>query len=127
MHDEMNECCEDRVLHAGRAPAVLAQVGASICCIGPVVAAMFGMTSLAALVKYEPLRSVFAIITFGFLGAAFYMTYRKRPAEVCDSDSVCATRGVDRVRRFNRIMLWIAAAITITVLTFPMWSGWILG
>ncbi|HEX9459047.1 MAG TPA: mercuric transporter MerT family protein [Thermoanaerobaculia bacterium] len=123
----MNERTQERVTRAGMVGSVIAAFGASVCCIGPVVAALFGMTSLAALVKYEPLRPVFAIITFGFLGAAFYMTYRKRPAEVCDPDSVCATRGVDRVQRFNRIMLWIAAAIAVIVLTFPAWSGWILG
>src|SRR6266852_1436936 len=120
----MDERKEQRLARAGMAASVIAAVGASVCCIGPVVAALFGMTSLAALVKYEPLRPVLAIITFGFLGAAFYMTYRKRPAEVCEPDSVCATRGVDRVQRFNRILLWIAAAIAVTVLTFPTWSGW---
>ncbi len=109
------------------AASLIAAFGASICCIGPIAAALFGMTSLAALVKYEPLRPFFAVITFGFLGAAFYMTYRKRPADVCEPDSVCATRGVDRVQRFNRIMLWIAVVVAMIVLTFPTWSGWVLG
>jgi mercuric ion transport protein len=123
----MNEGREKRFARAGMAASVLAAVGASVCCIGPVVAAMFGVTSLAALVKYEPLRPLFAVVTVGFLGVAFYMTYRRPPAEECAPDSVCATRGVDRVNRFNRIMLWIAAAVAVVVLTFPTWSGWILG
>lgn len=123
----MNERREQRVARAGMAASVAAAVGASVCCIGPVVAAMFGVTSLAALVKYEPLRPLFAIITFSFLGVAFYLTYRKRPAEACEPGSLCATRGVDRVQRLNRIMLWIAAVIAVVVLTFPTWSGWILG
>ena len=123
----MNERTEARVTRAGMAASVLAAFGASVCCIGPIVAAMFGMTSLAALVKYEPLRPYFAVVTFALLGIAFYMTYRKRPAEVCEPGSMCATRGVDRVQRFNRIVLWIAAAVAIIVLTFPTWSGWVLG
>lgn len=123
----MNEGREERFARAGMAASVLAAVGASVCCIGPVVAAMFGVTSLAALVKYEPLRPLFAVVTIGFLGVAFYMTYRRRPAEECAPDSVCATRGAERVNRFNRIMLWIAAAVAVVVLTFPTWSGWILG
>jgi hypothetical protein len=99
----------------------------SACCIGPVVAAMFGITSVAALVKYEPLRPFLAVITLGFLGVAFYMTYRRRPAEECAPGSVCATRGVDRLNRFNRIMLWIATVVALVALTFPTWSGWIVG
>ena len=84
------------------------------------------ITSLAALVKYEPLRPIFAIVTITFLGVAFYMTYRRRPAE-CAPDSVCATRGVGHINRFNRIMLWIATSVAVVVLTFPTWSGWMLG
>ena len=109
------------------AASVLAALGASICCIGPIAAALFGMTSLAALVKYEPLRPLFAIITLAALGFAFYTTYRKRPAEACEPGSVCAKHGVEGVQRLNRIMLWIAAAMAVLVLTFPTWSGWILG
>jgi len=123
----MNERTDERFARAGMAASILTALGASVCCIGPVMAAMFGMTSLAALVRYKSLRTVFATITIGILAGAFYMTYRRRPAEECAPDSVCATRGVDRVNRFNRIMLWIATAVTLVVLTFPTWSGWILG
>jgi len=123
----MNERREERFARAGMAASVVAAVGASVCCIGPVAAAMFGVTSLAALVKYEPLRPLFAVVTIGFLALAFYMTYRRRPAEECAPHSVCATRGVDRVTRFNRIMLWTATVVAVVVLTFPAWSGWILG
>lgn len=123
----MTEQKEGRLARAGMAASVAAAVGASVCCIGPVVAAMFGVTSLAALVKYEPLRPLFAIVTLAALSVAFYMTYRKRPVETCAPDSVCATRGVDRVQRFNRIMLWTATAVALVVLTFPTWSGWVLG
>src|SRR5258708_19248269 len=110
----MNERTQERVTRAGMAGSVIAALGASVCCIGPVVAALFGMTSLAALVKYEPLRPVFAIITFGFLGAAFYMTYRKRPAEVCEPDSISAPRAVDRVQRFNPLLPFTAPPIPST-------------
>ena len=122
----MNERKNQRLARAGMAASVFASLGASVCCIGPVVAAMFGMTSLAALAKYEPLRPLFATVTFAFLAAAFYMTYGRQPAAECEPDSVCATHGVDRMQRLNRIILWIAAAIALIVLTFPTWSGWIL-
>ena len=122
----MNERTDQRLARAGMAASVIASVGASICCIGPVVAALFGLTSLAALAKYEPLRPVFGVVTLVFLGIAFYMTYRRQPVVECAPDSVCATPAIGRLQRINRIMLWIAAAVAAIVLTFPTWSGWIL-
>jgi len=123
----MNERTEQRLARAGMAASVAAAFGASVCCIGPIVAAMFGMTSLAALVKYEPLRPLFGVVTVVLLAAAFYMTYRNRPAEACVPGSVCETQGVGRIQRINRVALWIAAALALIVLTFPTWSTWLLG
>ncbi len=112
---------------AGLAASVAAAVGASICCIGPIAAAFLGLTSFGALVKYEPLRPILTLITLLFLGTAFYLAYRKRPAEACEPGSVCATHGPTRVQRINRIALWIVTAIVLTILTFPTWSNWVLG
>jgi mercuric ion transport protein len=118
---------EQRLARAGMAASVAAAFGASLCCIGPIVAAMFGVTSLAALVKYEPLRPLFSAMTVVMLAAAFYMTYRKRTAQACAPGSVCATQGVDRVQRINRVALWIASTLALIVLTFPTWSTWVPG
>ncbi len=112
---------------AGLAAAVAAALGASICCIGPILAAFLGLTSFGALVKYEPLRPLFAVITVAFLGTAFYFAYRRRPAEACEPGSICATQGPTRVQRINRLVLWIATGIVIVILTFPTWSNWVLG
>ncbi|HEV7243145.1 MAG TPA: mercuric transporter MerT family protein [Thermoanaerobaculia bacterium] len=109
----------------GMAASVATALGASICCIGPIVAVMFGMTSLAALAKYEPLRPVFGLVTVALLAVAFYATYK--PTVECDPGSVCATQGPDRVQKFNRIALWLATATAIIVFTFPTWSAWVLG
>ena len=122
----MDERKQQNLARAGMVGSVAAAFGASVCCIGPIVAAMFGMTSLAALVKYEPLRPFFASVTVVLLIAAFYATYRKRPAEACASGSACDVRP-DRWRRTNRITLWITAVLALIVLTFPTWSTWLLG
>ena len=114
-------------LRAGLAVSVIAALGASICCIGPIAAAFLGFTSLAALVKYEPLRPVFSVITLAFLGSAFYLAYRKPPAEDCEPGSVCATHGPARVQRINRIALWVVTSVVLIILTFPTWSNWVLG
>ena len=92
-----------------------------------IVAVMFGMTSLAALAKYEPLRPIFGVVTAALLTLAFYMTY-KRPAEAaCDPESICATQGLDRMQKINRAAVWTAAIVAVAMFTFPSWSGWIVG
>lgn len=123
----MNEQKEQTFTKAGLTASVAAAVAASICCIGPIAAAFLGLTSFGALVKYEPLRPVFSVVTLAFLGGAFYLAYRKRPAEVCAPGSLCAIQGPTRVQRINRIVLWVVTAVVLIILTFPTWSNWVLG
>ena len=122
----MDDVKQARVAQIGMAASIATAFGASICCIGPIAAVTFGMTSLAALAKYESLRPVFGGVTALLLGFAFYATYRRPPA-ACEPGSVCATRGVDRTQKINRFVLWLATAVAVIVFTFPTWSGWILG
>ncbi|HEX9406384.1 MAG TPA: mercuric transporter MerT family protein [Thermoanaerobaculia bacterium] len=121
---DMNEQKEQSLTKAGLAASVMTAVAASICCIGPIVAAFLGFTSFAALVKYEPLRPFFSAITVAFLAGSFYLAYRKRPAETCEPGSLCAKHNVPR---FTRLLLWTVTAIVVVVLTFPTWSNWVLG
>lgn len=123
----MNTEKETSLTRAGLAASVAAAAGASICCIGPIAAAFLGLTSFGALVKYEPLRPILSIVTLAFLGGAFYLAYRKRPAEACEPGSLCAIQGPTRVQRINRIVLWVVTALVVIILTFPNWSNWVLG
>lgn len=123
----MNADQDQSLSRAGLAASVVAALGASICCIGPIAAAFLGLTSFGALVKYEPYRPFFSVVTLALLGGAFYLAYRKRPAEVCEPGSLCATQGVTRMRNINRVILWIVTAIVLVILTFPTWSNWVLG
>lgn len=123
----MDTINEASLTKAGLAASIVAAVGASICCIGPIAAAFLGLTSMGALVKYEPYRPVLTMVTFAFLAGAFYLAYRKRPTEACETESLCATQGVTRVQKINRIVLWIVTAVVLSILTFPTWSSWVLG
>jgi len=123
----MNEQTARSLTKAGLAASVVAAFGASICCIGPIAAAFLGLTSFGALVKYEPFRPILTVITLAFLAPAFYLAYRKRSAEACEPDSVCATHGATRMQRINRTVLWIVTAIVLIILAFPTWSNWVLG
>lgn len=123
----MDDTKETSIAKAGLAGSIVAAVGASICCIGPIAAAFLGLTSMGALVKYEPYRPVLTVVTLAFLAGAFYLAYRKRPAEACESGSLCATEGVTRVQKINRIVLWFVTGLVVLILTFPTWSNWVLG
>lgn len=112
---------------AGLATAVATAFAASLCCIGPILAATLGLTSLGGLVRFESLRPLFGGFSVASLGLAFVSAYRSRNSPECEPGSVCDVHGRDRVNRLNRIVLWVATVITIIVLTLPTWSNWILG
>ncbi len=123
----MDERRRLRLRNAGLAGGIATAVAASVCCIGPILAATLGLTSLGAMARYESLRPWFAAISIGFVAVAFVLTYRNRRDSACEPGSLCEVHGPDRVTRLNRIVLWIAAVIVVIVLTFPTWSNWILG
>ena len=96
--------------------AVVAAVGASICCIGPVVLTALGAGALsAAAIKFEAYRPAFLIVTVAFLGAGFYRTYRPSAAESCAPDGTCQPSS----RRVAKVVLWLATVLAILLVTFP--------
>lgn len=71
----------------------------------------------------EDYRPIFIILTFGFLGSAFYFTYRPRGASANGGKSGGASTarpsGRDGMMAFNKIMLWAVTVIAIVFLFFP--------
>jgi len=100
------------------AGAIIAAVAASICCLGPLVLLALGVGGawMGSLTALEPYRPVFILITFGFLGYAFYRIYRKSRAEECQPGSYCAN---PKSNRLNKIVLWIATAFVLVLLVVP--------
>lgn len=91
---------------------------ASICCLGPLVLVGLGLGGLglaAGLSKYRP---VFLALTAIFLGAVFYLTYRKR--EVACADGSCQLRSGSKAMK---TALWIITALAIALAMFPYWYG----
>ncbi|UPT75372.1 MAG: mercuric transporter MerT family protein [Elusimicrobiota bacterium] len=99
--------------------AALASAGlASICCLGPLIAAGLGLGSLglaAGLSKYRPL---FLTMTGVVLAVAFYLAYRKR--SVACVDGSCELRSGGRAMKAG---VWMVAALAAAMATFPSWSG----
>jgi mercuric ion transport protein len=106
--------------------ASIAAIGAaflaSLCCIGPILFVTLGIgAGLAS--QFEPLRPVFIVLTMGLLALGFYSVYGRRPA--VDADASCSVENscaAPRNRTRDKVILWIAAAVVLIVLTFPQWS-----
>ncbi len=102
--------------------AIGGALGASACCIGPVVLSLLGAGALgAAAVQLEPYRPWFISLTVLLVGAAFYGAYRPNQAETCE-DEACTPRS----RRTAKVLAWIVAASAAIVIAFPYYIGWFI-
>ena len=101
---------------------LLAAVGASLCCVLPVVVAFAGVGSAAFGAMFEPYRPYMIGATLLLLGFAFHRAYRPQATECAPGES-CA---VPENRRRQRLLLWIVAVVAMLLLTFPYYIGWIL-
>lgn len=91
---------------------------ASLCCIGPLVAAGLGLGAFGGAAFFESVRPYLLVVTAGLLGAAFYLTYRKKPEEKCE-EGVC----VVIPKRSQKLALWIVAAVALPLAAFPYYSS----
>lgn len=112
----MNDAANTRLLSAG---AVGSAVAASICCLGPLFLALLGLGGGALLLKFAPYRPFFLAATALFLGAAFYLAYRRPAAERCEVGSTCVR---STGRRGQRIALWIVTVLVLLAVAFPYYS-----
>lgn len=94
--------------------SVVAAFLASLCCVGPLVFALLGIGGAGVLVKFEPYRPVFAVLTLGLLGGGFYFSYRKPvPTDDCE---ICE---IPRTQKLGRFLLWVATLMVAGFLSFP--------
>ncbi len=100
--------------------AIGGAIGASACCIGPVLFSLFGAGALgAASVKLEPYRPGFMGLTVLVVGMAFYGVYRPNQAEAC-GDGICPPQS----RRTAKVLAWVVAVIAVILIAFPYYIGW---
>ena len=102
---------------------VLAGIGASICCVGPLLLLSLGVSgawigNLSAMNAYRP---YFILLTLLFLALAFRKLYLK-PAS-CDVDAPCADAGV--LRR-QRIIFWLVSVFLLALITFQYYGLYLL-
>lgn len=96
--------------------SVLAAMGASVCCVGPLVLLSLGVggTWVGALTAMEPFRPFFIGLTLLFLGLAFRTLYLV-PSR-CTPGTPCAD---PRTRARQRLVFWIAGVLLLGLLAVP--------
>ena len=103
--------------------SVLAAVGASVCCVGPLVLLTLGIGGawIANLSALEPLRPWFIAATLVFLGLAFRRLYLQ--PQVCEPDVACAQ---PIVLKRQRLIFWIVAVLLLALLSVPWLASYFL-
>ena len=107
------------------AGALVGALAASSCCILPLALFAVGvggawMANLTALAPYQPL---FVIVTLGFLGLGYWLSYRASRAR-CSTGAACAR---PMPNRLVKVALWAAAALITAALAFPYVAPAMLG
>ena len=92
---------------------VFAGLAASLCCIGPLLSLTFGLGSFAASGWFAQWRPAFLAVTFIFLGAAWYLTYR-RPKVDCEDGSCARPPG-----QAARLSLWLGTFVALAAAIYP--------
>ena len=101
--------------------ALVAGLAASACCLGPLVLAIVGISGAASALVLEPYRPYLLILTAGFLGLAFYLTYR-RPATACGPREAC---DMPKANRAGKILLWLVTLVVGLAAMFPYYSRYL--
>jgi len=98
---------------------ILSAVGASICCVGPLVLLALGISGawIGSLTALEPYRPIFIGLTLLFLGFAFYRLYLARPA--CSPEAACAN---PHALKRQRLAFWIVTALVLGLIAVPWFA-----
>jgi mercuric ion transport protein len=98
---------------------LLSAIGASICCVGPLVLLALGVSGawIGSLTALEPYRPIFIGLTLLFLGFAFYRLYLTHPA--CAPESACAN---PRILKRQRLAFWIVTVLVLGLISVPWFA-----
>lgn len=109
---------------ASIAAGIAAALGASSCCVVPLLLVSAGLggawiAQLRELERFFPIFIAAAVVAFGF---AFYRLYLK-PAP-CAPGEACA---IPQVRRRQRIAFWITLVAAHALVLSPYYASYLLG
>ena len=96
--------------------SIVAALGASVCCVGPLLLLMLGVsgTWIGNLARMEPVRPYLTVATLALLAWAYHLLYRVPLA--CSVDSPCADPML--LQRQRRIF-WVVSTLLVGLLALP--------
>lgn len=108
----------DKLSSATLGGGLLAAILASVCCVGPLVLLMTGVSGawISNLTLLEPYRPVSIGVALDFLGLAWRQIYRAPAAAQCAPGTLCA---LPRTNRLHRVMFWVVSALVLLALGSP--------
>ena len=97
----------------------LAAIGASVCCVGPLMLLMLGVSGawISHLTAFEPFRPYFIGLTLLFLFLAFRKLYLVKRA--CATGEACAD---DKVLNRQRLIFWFLTVPLLLLVAFPWYA-----
>ena len=103
--------------------AVLAAIGASACCVIPLLLLSlgFGGAWMSTLTSMTAVRPFFFALTLLFIWLGFMKLYLS--ADDCKEGDVCAS---PKVQRNQRILFWIGSVAILLLLSFPWFAPYFM-
>ena len=87
------------------------------CCLGPLTVALTGLGLVGFGLALEPYGPILTAAAYALLAFSFYLTYRSG-----DDGASCSP---SRVARYQRLLLWVAAVLVVTMSLFPYVIGYL--
>ncbi len=99
--------------------ALLAAIGASVCCVGPLLLLSLGIGGawMSTLTSMETVRPVFMLLTLIFIGLGYRKLYLI--PETCKDGEACA---LPEVKQKQRMIFWIGSVLILLLLAFPWYA-----
>jgi mercuric ion transport protein len=96
---------------------VLAAIGASVCCVGPLLLLTLGIGGawVSTMTALEPVRPYLMAVTLVFVGLAFRRLYLV--PQVCEPGTPCAD---PRTLKRQRLLFWLVSSMLAALLALPL-------
>ena len=97
----------------------LAAIGASVCCVGPLLLLSLGIGGawMSTLTSMETVRPFFILLTLILIGLGYRKLYVL--SESCEAGSACA---LPEEKHKQRMIFWIGSALVFLLLAFPWYA-----
>ncbi len=114
----------DRAGLAAAGGSVVSAMVASACCWLPLLLIALGLSAGGVSSWFAQWRPLFLVVAAVLLCAGFYIIYLRKSA--CEPSSACAVPN-PKLRRFNRVMFWVATVAVLGFSFFPNYAGYLIG